>query len=444
VTDAPRDSEGADDEAADAPRDRPSAANTEARWGSLRRLSATAMGPMERLFVPPSSAARRSGAAIVVLSLAAVIADLLILRGVNVPGGAAQRLMLVGSVVATLTLGLVAASGMVRTADPRAATIGGLAVVLLFVLGLLTSTAGIALAARDHGYRALHAQADRTPGGGSSGGDFDAGPDETGGGGDFGGGSSSTFPATSTVSNPPPAAGSTSPSQACPRLILYFSRGSGQPITGERSHPRGLAQPGTELYRSLIRTYGTTNVRSIENAYPAVSIQPSRPHPAGLASYKRSVAAGVRAAVRNLTDIHLVSPHSRFVVGGYSQGAEVTRGALADLGSPQRRAVAAVVLFGDPYFSAHESNVHAEPPAHASTRFHPRQRGVARQFRFGRVTAIERAYVGKVFSWCRRHDVICQGVHARNGLRAHGRYDEDAGAAATQIATILRPGSRQP
>jgi hypothetical protein len=150
-----------------------------------------------------------------------------------------------------------------------------------------------------------------------------------------------------------------------------------------------------------------------------------------LGPYGDSADNGVQSAVQNVADLTMLCPESWLVLGGYSQGAQVIRTALSALGEPERHRIAAVTLFGDPYFSASEPNVLT------LSSFNPSQGGVLRLIRPSGAPPIGAVYNGRVFSWCHEHDFICQGPGRGNTGASHGTYGADAEEAATRITSRL-------
>lgn len=203
-------------------------------------------------------------------------------------------------------------------------------------------------------------------------------------------------------------------SGGCPQAILYFSRGSGEPI----DEGRGLASTGGLLYMDLLKTYGVGHVAAVANAYQAVPVtfrllRRKLPRLAALGDYLPSVSDGIRTAVRNIEDLADLCPGSRLVLGGYSQGAQVTRQAVAGLPAQLAPHIAAVLLFGDPYFEDPEPGV-------TLTGGFTRHKGILRQLHVGTPAVFPAAYAGKVYSWCHRADGICQGVP--RGKRSAGQH----------------------
>ncbi len=237
------------------------------------------------------------------------------------------------------------------------------------------------------------------------------------------------------------AEAATAGADGCPKVVLYFARGSGQELTATT---RGLASPGIQFFDDFQKLYEPNVVGAVANAYPAVPVTFSffglrLLNPFVLGPYGRSAGNGVQSAVQNIADLTMLCPDSLLVLGGYSQGAQVIRTALSELGEPERQRIAAVTLFGDPYFSASEPNVLA------LGNFNPRQGGVLRLIRPSGAPSIGSDYNGRVFSWCHEHDIICQGPGKGNTGASHGTYGEDAEEAATRVegrltAVGLAPG----
>ncbi len=242
-------------------------------------------------------------------------------------------------------------------------------------------------------------------------------------------GSGLSWAIAGTEADPNPA---TAPHQNCPKIILYFSRGSGQTVGGSGL---GLATPGVDLYLALKEEYGKSGVAAVANGYPAVAIKPS---PRTVTRYKRSVADGVRSARRNIADLHRLCPRSYFLLSGYSQGAQVTRQALAKLSGPDLEHIAAVVFFGDPYFDPRQGKVTYFPAKQRNWRgvsIERKRHGILLKYPTAKAPPINPAYAGPVFSWCHPRDFVCQGPPFRRGR--HGHYEDDVDAVLKRIARPL-------
>lgn len=237
----------------------------------------------------------------------------------------------------------------------------------------------------------------------------------------------------------------------CPQIILYFSRGSGQELDtnaqrrqeqlkgGNGAHELGLANPGFQLLDALIGKYGQHNVGAIANGYVAVRVTPRR------GRYLASVDQGVGSAERNMNDLTRLCPHSQLVLGGFSQGAQVTHIALANLDQGEQNHIAAVVLFGDPYFSAEDPVIQFEHSANPGLDANPSKRGVG-YFAFSNRYApkVGDAFKRKAFSWCHRFDPVCQTIDVKHpwksmkGVAGHKAYAEEIAAAVDVIASRVR------
>lgn len=234
---------------------------------------------------------------------------------------------------------------------------------------------------------------------------------------------------------------------ACPRYELIGARGSGQ-----RSLPQqqrmgaevfdlfkrlGLALPGAEL-----RGYGVQ--------YSAVSVWPTVAGAAAFlhfgGAYTSSVREGADDAMLAFTSFHKRCPGARFILAGYSQGAQVMGDVLQRrMSAAQRALVAAVALFGDPYFRADSFSARTGDPS----RF-----GI-----FGARPEWAPDLAGKAFSYCHARDPIC-GMTTRDvvgGVTLYVRHfdfdthqhltpayvaEGDTAAAAAEIAQAL--GREQP
>ena len=230
----------------------------------------------------------------------------------------------------------------------------------------------------------------------------------------------------------------------CPPLILYYSRGSGQALdqTERRGDIWGLAEPGRALFKALSEAYGSEAVGTFANAYPAVNVSPRVRR-----VYLPSAELGVRNVQRNVRDLLATCPGSRLVLGGYSQGAQVIHAALARLSESEAERIAAVVLFGDPYFNAQDTEVAAQRSTSAGLAFNPLRVGVAfyRALRFPKLGNLPATLAGKVFSWCHDFDPVCQGVEffhplreLKNKAKSHLDYDLDAEAATSRVVVSLK------
>jgi uncharacterized protein YraI len=215
----------------------------------------------------------------------------------------------------------------------------------------------------------------------------------------------------------------------CPAIWVYFSRGSDEPYGRD-----SMGGPGRRLLQgleSLANARGFGKVTGYGNYYQATPwTRWVEKFGFGSASYKTSVAEGISFAVADLNARSLACPGSRFVIAGYSQGADLTGGLFEDprLSGRARAQVAAVVLFGDP-------------------RFNPWQPGTTR----GTHRTVEGVLGPRLWpehiwprlvSYCRAADLVCNRTLPGDvTLHAHKRYHEDdmAGEAAKEVERLLSP-----
>ena len=129
-------------------------------------------------------------------------------------------------------------------------------------------------------------------------------------------------------------------SDGCPDVQVIGIRGSGQPA--------GFGAQVGPVVEAVERALAATG-RSVDSAaleYPALSLADSFGLALFTGEYDASVRAGADALLAEFADVALACPGTRFVVIGYSQGAQVAKAALADAVPSQR--IAAVVLLADP------------------------------------------------------------------------------------------------
>ena len=238
-------------------------------------------------------------------------------------------------------------------------------------------------------------------------------------------GSADSPPPTNPPSpNPSPPANPTTPQQTgsgCPRIKLIGVRGSGE--------PQGLGKPVGAFSRALAKRlhmrpndgrYGVTPL-----AYPAtkandvININPfDNKTKLAQTKYGHSVAAGIRdlrAVLRN----DPCRKQARYVLAGYSQGAQVIGDAIEHhkLGRGKAR-IFATVFFGDPKFDARLRHAAFLGSSRRS------KQGIfgGRLKKHGRNRNLFAGY--NVLSYCRRLDPFCEGNRRRflEGIIAKGQY----------------------
>ena len=200
------------------------------------------------------------------------------------------------------------------------------------------------------------------------------------------------------------------PRDACPDVEVIGARG-----TTERP---GLGVLLTPLAQRLTRELPQT-VRSTALDYPASF------------NYTTSVRQGVTSLAAGVQRTAAACPGTRFVLMGYSQGADVVGDALAGrsvrgpvaarpaIPAALSDRVAAVLLFGDPTFTAGEDfNVGTG----------------TRSGIFPRGAGGLDAFAGRTQSFCNRNDRFCQGG---TSLAAHLDYAKFLADATDFVAGQL-------
>jgi hypothetical protein len=148
--------------------------------------------------------------------------------------------------------------------------------------------------------------------------------------------------------------------------------------------------------------------------------------------YQSSVDEGVRNAVRDLLTLHERCPHSQMLIMGYSEGADVTRRALAALPWTPGPGAAFTMIFGDVLWRADDPGVIQSGDAT------PAGKGLIRAARDGAaIPLVNGAEIPpipdfpdgwNVTSWCHHDDLACQwpspstaghlDYHSRESLHA--------------------------
>lgn len=237
---------------------------------------------------------------------------------------------------------------------------------------------------------------------------------------------------TASAASPAPAHADSTSSTAtsCVPVILYFSRGSGESA--------GLGPVGEALRNSLKTATGERSA-AVPNNYPAVSVWDATVHN----DYTSSVTTGIATAVADIQTIASTCPASKIVVSGYSQGAEVSRYAVTRLPAAVQQHIAAIALFGDPWFHPTEANItklggfspalkglhYANTlPAFPFGWFFRDYPFVAKEF--------SPTFNGRIFSFCHPLDIVCQ-ADGHSQIAAHLTYSSDN--SAYQAANLMLP-----
>jgi hypothetical protein len=270
---------------------------------------------------------------------------------------------------------------------------------------------------------------------------------------------------------PPPPPGSPDPND-CTRVKLIGAAGSGENdqgvslgapigvlVNGRHSGKLASSQQFNGL-RTLVDdpkygNYGTGAFQSLALPYPALSvpwaIAIGGADPFGIYTpfnYQKSVQTGVSALLKELNrDATLNraclrrSPETggtRYVLAGYSQGAQVVGDVLASkrLDPFMRQRIVSVVMFGDPKWNVNDGAIEhlgSFSDETQTTVFGNALSGVLGPRDAGSLRGAPNEY--NVLSYCAIRDIACQGLGHGSSGESHMHYDtvENAGQAAKLV-----------
>lgn len=258
-----------------------------------------------------------------------------------------------------------------------------------------------------------------------------------------------------TVLVTPGSAAATHDVVACADVSLVFARGSGQSL-GAGEATRFFSATGAQIGTATrVNAYEVGTQPHGGTVYPAVGVGTDSAASfanligadaswTGLGRYNRSVAAGVTETAAYLSGRAARCPAERFVVAGYSQGAQVVGNALAASALAVRDRVRYVGLFGDPKLSLPEGRG-IYPPACRGSSLSPWRRGDVGCFTDNgvleaRVPYLPSDLVRRTGSWCDRGDPICTNNLLAFRGSTHSDYDlpgNGIDAAAQEAALAL-------
>lgn len=153
-----------------------------------------------------------------------------------------------------------------------------------------------------------------------------------------------------------------------------------------------------DFYVALQGLIGTGVVSGYGVHYPAVDVisvsgAGAALHIGFLGKYTDSVREGTKDAESRIWARHARCPHTRFILSGYSQGAQAVGDALERKPAIQKL-VAAAAFFGDPYFNANSWSSRGSFDSASYGAFGPRKEW-------------DDSLHGRIFSYCHFHDAIC-------------------------------------
>ncbi len=184
-----------------------------------------------------------------------------------------------------------------------------------------------------------------------------------------------------------------SASAACPPYEVIGARGSGQK---EKKEEMSMGPEVHDFFLSLRGLLGAGVVKGYGVQYPAIDVISAAGAGAFLhlgGPYTDSVREGaddakLRIQIRRRSGCG----STRFILAGYSQGAQVMGDVLRD--PDIRKSVVGVALFGDPYFDADSWSSRGSFDSSLYGIFGPRPEWSSDLY-------------GHVFSYCHWHDIVC-------------------------------------
>src|SRR5207248_686680 len=154
-----------------------------------------------------------------------------------------------------------------------------------------------------------------------------------------------------------------------------------------------------DTYDRLAKLAGAGKVVASGVRYPAVGLTENPAdwlnaagaflHIKPLGAYTDSVRAGTANVQSQIESFHGSCPSTRFILSGYSQGAQAVADALQRMPQSDKDLVAAAAFFGDPYRNASSWADRGQDSGHYGAL------GVRGEY--------PEQLHGKVFSYCRKH-----------------------------------------
>lgn len=245
----------------------------------------------------------------------------------------------------------------------------------------------------------------------------------------------------------------------CANVETVFARGSGQ-ILGEDQVTRFQSQIDDRINDTLTTNHyelGTQLVNGYQYAAVPVGVETwqARLNSAGAAAsgggalwYGTSVDNGVEEMASYLNARSAKCPSSYFVMGGFSQGAQVAGEAYnLKLSDDVKKHVVYQALFGDPRLWLPEGDGLVPPaclglPQRSEWRFDVPDCGVGRGSLGARVPYLPAGFTSSTGLSCATHDFVCGSSPYPWDTAGHGTYDDPGHSidrAAVEIAKRLKP-----
>lgn len=227
----------------------------------------------------------------------------------------------------------------------------------------------------------------------------------------------------------------------CTLVTGIFARGSGQKVgesRGEASHFKAqlLARIGDE---SKLNFYELGSESYGGNQYPAVDVSNiwngnaiGAKLSGGMGNdYGKSVNQGVAELHAYLNDRHRKCPNEFFILGGYSQGAQVIGQALPGISSNVKDKIVFNMLFGDPKLFLPEGEG-IFPPACRNENLSAYRREIANCHVDNGSLGARKPFLpsednSKTGLWCLANDYVCGSSKLVWDIDGHGKYANSNG-----------------
>ena len=247
----------------------------------------------------------------------------------------------------------------------------------------------------------------------------------------------------------------------CKPAEVIYARGSGQDVDQQgKEGRRFFSQMTQRIGENNIHTYEVGSETYDGTKYPAIAINAPTAIGASLSfgyfgKYGDSVNQGVKELKKYLGDRLAKCPNARFVIGGYSQGAQVVRQATYGPSSNLTNHIDFLALFGDPKLYLPEG-LGFSPKACRGLDYSSYRRFVPNCYTsigsLGKQDPFASdALKNKTGLWCNWWDGICGSSPSEFDLRGHDKYKDEGGGidqaaleAARRLKSTLAPAIAAP
>lgn len=237
--------------------------------------------------------------------------------------------------------------------------------------------------------------------------------------------------------------------KTCNDVQFIFARGSGESLAGESAIAWEQSIRAALNERTALRydfyELGSTKQNGFQ--YPAVAVSGSGEGVINLLQaavsggeaydFGNSVVEGAAELRSYIQQTSRTCPNTKFVLGGYSQGAMVISRTLSEIAAEK---VIYVATFGDPKLYLPEGKG-AFPPACRGKDYSEYRVDVEDCYAYEGVLGSYRpyqpaGYAGKVGAWCNKHDIMCSSywnLGDHTAYVAENKYRDAAQIIANRI-----------